>query len=195
MHPAEHFHAHLSCRSHQADAQLQLPGGAQGSWLCSAGLVPLLALGRAGGMVLLLPRVLRRRAGGAQVTQPSAQGQGQAGGPGDYGWFAFNPMGFDFSAAGSRGRTCRAEELILLCQQHFPHLKSHLETATGLEMWCWRGISWDLGAFSSLLDVALAVGSLGMASAACGNRAAVSGPSLASPHPGGPIPSRQCQWD
>lgn len=27
------------------------------------------------------------------MAQPSALGQGQAGGPGDYGWFAFNPSG------------------------------------------------------------------------------------------------------
>lgn len=39
--------------------------------------------------------------------------------------------GFAFSAAGSRGRTCRAAEPIPLWQQHFPHLESHLETATG----------------------------------------------------------------
>lgn len=32
------------------------------------------ALGRAGGMVLVLPRVLERGAGCAQVTQPSALG-------------------------------------------------------------------------------------------------------------------------
>lgn len=55
-------------------------------------------------------------------------------------------VGFVFSAAGSRGRTCWAVELIPLWQQCFLHLKSHLETAW--EMWSWRGISWDPGAFS-----------------------------------------------
>lgn len=52
------------------------PGCAQLAWSRCWGLA------RAGGMVLVLPRVLGGRAGGAQVTQPSALGQGQAAGPG-----------------------------------------------------------------------------------------------------------------
>lgn len=120
------------------------------------------------------------------MTQPSALGQGQAGGPGDYGWFAFNPGGIclqqcwqpreDVLGSGADSSVAAA-------------LPSKQPLA--LEMWSWGGISWDLGAFPSLCGCGFgywAVGSLGMAR---GNRAAVSCPTLAFPHPGGPIPSRQ----